>query len=169
MLEWIAQLVGFIVILLVLWRYAVPPIRKAMRKQQEQIRQQIAENEEAARRRKEAEEAYQNAVTEAQVEAAKIRDDARADAQRIEEEMRAYAEREVERIRVRGEEQLVLQREQLARELRALVGNQASELAGRLVRAHLADDATRSATVDKFLDELEDMSGASAPAGKGEA
>jgi F0F1-type ATP synthase membrane subunit b/b' len=140
-----------------------------MTKQQELIRQQIKEAEEAAQRRKEAEEAYQNAVTEAQVEAAKIRDDARADAQRIEEEMRLFAEREVERIRVRGEEQLVLQREQIIRELRALIGSQANELAGRIVREHLSDDARRGTTVDRFLDELESMSGSGTPAGKGEA
>jgi ATP synthase F0 subunit b len=168
MLEWIAQLVGFIVILLVLWRYAVPPLRRAMAKQKELIRQQIEEAEEAARRREEAEQAYQNAVTEAQVEAAKIRDDARAEAQRIEEEMRQFAEREMERIRVRGEEQLVLQREQIVRELRTLIGGQALELAERIVREELSDDSRRGASVDRFLGELESMAGSGAPSGKGE-
>jgi F-type H+-transporting ATPase subunit b len=168
MATWISEIVGFLVILFVIYRYVVPPARKAMNKQQELIRQQIADSEAAAARLREAEQAYDNAVTEARVDAAKIRDDARADAQAIEEEMRAHAEREVERIRQRGEEQLALQRAQLSRELRVLVGQQASELAGRMVREHLSDDARRAATVDRFLDELESMSAPSGP-GKGES
>jgi F-type H+-transporting ATPase subunit delta len=162
---WISEIVGLLVILFVLNRYVRPPVRKAMTKQQDLIRQQIEDGKLAEQRLKEAEEAYANAVAEARVDAAKIRDDARADAQAIEEEMRAFAEREVERIKQRGEEQLVLHRQQLTRELRTLVGGQANELAGRIVREHLSDDANRSATVDRFLDELESMSAQ----GKGEA
>jgi ATP synthase F0 subunit b len=165
MATWIAEVVGFLLILFVLYRYVLPPLRKAMNKQQETIREQLAAAEQAQQRLKEAQEAYDNAVTEARVDAAKIRDDARADAQAIEEEMRAQAEREVERIRLRGEEQIALQRQQLARELRAMVGTQAAELAGRMVREHLSDDANRAKTVDRFLDELESMS---AQSGKGE-
>jgi len=166
MAVWISELVGFFIILAVLYRYVRPPVSKAMTKQKEQIRQHIEESKQADERRKEAQEAYENAVAKARVDAAKIRDDARADAQAIEEEMRAFAEREVERIKQRGEEQLVLHRQQLARELRVLVGGQSYELAGRIVRAHLDDEANRSASVDRFLDGLESMS---APAGKGEA
>lgn len=165
MATWISEVVGFLLILFVLWRYVVPRLRTAMNKQQEQIREQIAAAEEAQKRLREAQEAYDNAVTEARVDAAKIRDDARADAQAIEEEMRAQAEREVERIRQRGEEQLALQRQQLARELRTMVGQQAAELAAQMVRSHLDDDANRGKTVDRFLDELESMS---AQSGKGE-
>ena len=165
MATWISEVVGFLLILFVLWRYVVPRLRAAMNKQQETIREQLAEAEQAQQRLKEAQEAYDNAVTEARVDAAKIRDDARADAQAIEEEMRAQAEREVERIRQRGEEQLALQRQQLARELRTMVGQQAAELAARMVRSHLDDDANRGKTVDRFLDELDAMS---AQSGKGE-
>lgn len=165
MLTLIFEFVGFIAILYVLWRYAVPPLKANMAKQQELIRQQLADSEEATKRLKEAEQAYDNAVTQARVDAAKIRDDARADAQAIEEEMRAQAEREVERIRQRGEEQVVLQRQQLARELRTMVGQQAAELAAQMVRSHLDDDANRGKTVDRFLDELDAMS---AQSGKGE-
>lgn len=162
---WIAEIVIFVIVMWVIWRYIRPRVRVAMDKQQELIRQQIADSEEATRRLTEAEQAYDNAVAQARVDAAKIRDDARADAQAIEEEMRAHAEREVERIRLRGEEQLALQRQQLARELRTMVGTQAAELAGRMVHEHLSDDANRAKTVDRFLDELESMS---AQSGKGE-
>lgn len=154
---WISELVCTVVIAFVLWRYAVPPVRKAMRRQQDTIREQLEESEKAQQRLDEASQAYEKAVAEARTDAAKIRDDARADAQRIEEEMQAYAEREIERIRQRGEEQLVLQRQQLTRELRAHIGNQAAELAGRIVHEHLGQAGNREATVDRALDELEGM------------
>jgi F-type H+-transporting ATPase subunit delta len=168
MATWIGEVVGFIIILAALYRWVRPPVRKAMKKQQDLIRQQIEDSKAAAQRRKEAEEAYNSAVERARVDAAKIRDDARAEAQAIEQEMRAFSEREVERIRQRGEEQLELHRQQLTRELRSLIGGQANELAGRIVREHLSDDANRGATVDRFLDELESMAAPAAPS-KGDA
>jgi ATP synthase F0 subunit b len=153
-----------VVILLILpfWmRYVVPPIKRMMQRTQAEIQGQFDAAGKAKARRAEAERRYDEAVSEARTEAATIRDNARTDAQRIGEEMRERADAEVERIRARGEEQLVLQRSALVRELRALVGNSAVSAADELVRSHLADDQARSATVDRFLDELDGMSGQS--------
>lgn len=157
MISWLGDLVGFGLVVYVLWRYVVPPLRKAMRKQQDAVRVQISEGERAKERLAEAERKYSEAVSEARTEAAMIRDGARVDAQRISEEMSARADQEVERIRQRGEEHLALLHQQVVRELRAEVGRQASELASRIVREHLAAEGKRSETVDRFLDELEGM------------
>lgn len=156
--DFIAGLVGFAIVLFVLWRYAVPPVRRMMHKEQDAVRKQVADAEAARERLAEAEAKYRDAVANARTEAATIRDNARADAQRIVEEMRERAEREVERIRVSGEEQLVTQRQQIVRELHAEIGELSTELAGRLVGEHMADPANRSAGVDRFIDELEGMS-----------
>lgn len=155
---WIAALLGFAIVVFVLWRYAGPPVRKMMNKEQESVRQQLRDSEAATERLKEAEAKYRDAIASARTEAAKIRDTARADAQRIVEEMRERADREVERIRQSGEEQLVTQREQIIRELHGHVGELSTSLATRLVEEHVADDSKREATVDRFLDELEGMS-----------
>ena len=48
-------------------------------------------------------------------------------------------------------------RAQLIRELRSGLGAEAVERAGELVRAHVADPQRQSATVDRFLDELDAM------------
>lgn len=154
----IPGLIGFAIVVFVLWRYAVPPVRRMMRKEQEAVRKQMADAEAARERLEEAEAKYRDAVANARTEAAKIRDTARADSQRIVEEMRERAGREVERIRASGEEQLVTQRQQIVRELHAEIGEMATELAGQLVGEHLADSANRSASVDRFIDELEGMS-----------
>lgn len=153
-----AELVIFLAVLWVIWRYVVPPVKRAMNQRQETVRRQIAESKEASERLSAAERKYQEALDEARTEAAKIREGARAEAQRIKEEMRDQAEREVAGIRQRGEEQLATQREQVVRELRSEIGNLAVTLSERIVGESLADESRRSATVDRFLDEMEAMS-----------
>ncbi|MFN2496770.1 MAG: F0F1 ATP synthase subunit B [Pseudonocardiaceae bacterium] len=166
------ELLIFLLVLGVVWRYVVPPVKRAMNGRQEMIRRQIEESEQARTRLQEAETRYQEALAEARVEAAKIRETARADAQEIKEELRRQAEQEVARIQQRGQEQLVTQRDQVERELRAEVGKLAVTLASRIVGESLADDVRRAGTVDRFLAELEGLSGtergaASVPSGQG--
>ncbi len=169
--EWIGELIAFVVVVLVVWRYVVPPVRKMMKAQQETIGKQVEAAQEATKRLAEAENKYSDALAEARTEAAKIRDQARADGQRIVEEMRVQAEHELERIRQRGQEELVNQRQQVVRELRERIGRLSVESAGELVERHLSTDAKRKATVDRFLDELDSMGAAEgmAAATKGDA
>jgi F-type H+-transporting ATPase subunit b len=173
--EWIGELIAFVVIALVVWRYVVPPVRTMMRNQKAVIAKQVEDAKKASERLAEAETKYSDALAEARTEAAKIRDQARADGQRIVEDMRVQAEREIERIRQRGEEELATQRQQVIRELRARIGTLSAESAAELVEAHLSTDAKRKASVDRFLDDLESLSapegtvGAGATATRGDA
>lgn len=157
MAEWIGEFVGFLVVILIVWRYVVPPVRQMMTKQQDTIRKQVEDARIASERLAQAEQKYREVLAEARTEAAKIRDTARADGQRIVEEMREQAERELERIRQRGQEDLETQRQQVVRELRARIGELAATSAEELVNSHLSTAAKKSATVDRFLDELEAM------------
>jgi F-type H+-transporting ATPase subunit b len=166
--EYIASLVGFLLIIYFAWRKIVPPVRTMMRARQDAIRQQVEDAKLATERLAAAEKKYRDALAEARTEAAKIRDAARADAQRIVADMRAQAEREVERIRQRGEEDLVAQRQQVIRELRHRIGELSVDMAGELVTEHLTTPANRSATVDRLLSELEAMA-ASTTEGAGHA
>lgn len=163
MADYIAEFVGFLVVVAVIWWKVVPPVRAAMRRQKDIVAKQVEDAEIAAQRLAEAERKYRDALTEARTEAAKIRDAARADAIRIVDEMREQADREVARIRERGEAELVAQRRQVIRELRARIGELAVDLAGELVTEHLSDPQRRSATVDRLLDELDAMAATTDP------
>lgn len=164
--DYVASLVGFVLIVYVFWRRIVPPLAKATKRQQDLIRKQVEDAKLASERLAAAEKKYSDAVAEARTEAAKIRDGARADAQRIVAEMREQAEREVARIRQRGEDDLIAQRQQVIRELRARIGELAVDMASDLVRDHLSDPRHRSATVDRLLDELESMAAAESTGGE---
>jgi F-type H+-transporting ATPase subunit b/F-type H+-transporting ATPase subunit delta len=162
MSTFIGQLVGFAAIVFLVWRYVVPPVRKLMTARQNVVRQQLNDAAAAADRLDEASQAHSKAVEDAKVEAQRVVEEARADAERITEQLRAQADVEAERIKVQGGRQVELLRTQLARQLRLELGHESVRQAGELVRNYVADAVHQSATVDRFLDDLDAM--APAPA-----
>ncbi|MBR7190546.1 F0F1 ATP synthase subunit B/delta [Gordonia sp. SCSIO 19800] len=160
----IAQLFGFAVILFLLWKYVRPPVAKMMRDRQETVRQQLAESEAAAKRVADGTQAREKAVAEAKAEAEQMQKDAAADAEAITSDIRAQADHEVKRISEHGRNQVALVRANLVRQLRTDLGLTAVDKAGELVRNHLADDSAQAASVDRVIDELQEMSSGSANA-----
>jgi ATP synthase F0 subunit b/ATP synthase F1 delta subunit len=157
MSTFIGQLVGFAVIVFIIWRYVVPPVRRMMTNQQENVRQQLEDSAAAKERLGEAEKAHQKALDQAKAEAKQVTEEARVDAERIVEQMRAQADAEVERIKVQGAQQVKLLRAQLIRQLRQDLGVESVSRAGELVREHVSDADSQAATIDRFIDELDAM------------
>ena len=157
MSTFIGQLVGFALIVFLVVRYVVPPVRRMMMNQQENVRKQLADSADAQKRLAEAESAHERAVERAKAEAKQVTEEARVDAQRIVEQLHAQADAEVERIKVQGAQQVQLLRAQLVRQLRGDLGIESVRRAGELVREHVADSDSQSATVDRFIDELDAM------------
>jgi F-type H+-transporting ATPase subunit delta len=157
MSTFIGQLVGFAVIVFLIWRYVVPPLRRMMTNQQENVRKQLEDSAEAKKRLAEAEKAHEKAVEQAKAEAKHVTEEARVDAQRIVEQLHAQADAEVERIKVQGAQQVQLLRAQLVRQLRGDLGVESVRRAGELIREHVSDADAQAATVDRFIDELDAM------------
>jgi F-type H+-transporting ATPase subunit delta len=162
MSTFIGQLVGFVLIVLLVWRYGVPPVRRLMTARQEMVRQQLKDSGAAADRLKEAEKAHSNAVQEAKEDAKRLIEEAKADSDRIKEQLQAQAEADAERVKAQGVRQVDLLRAQLVRQLRLELGHESVRQARELVRDYVADSERQSATVDRFLDELDDMAPESA-------
>jgi ATP synthase F0 subunit b/ATP synthase F1 delta subunit len=157
MSTFIGQLFGFAVILALVWRYVVPPVRKLMGDRQETVRQQLADSKAAAERLAKASKAHEKAKADAKAEAKRVTEEAKADAERIAEQLSEQADSDVERIKVQGAKQVELLRAQLVRQLRQDFGAESVRRAGELVRGFVADTAQQSATVDRFLDDLDAM------------
>jgi F-type H+-transporting ATPase subunit delta len=157
MSTFIGQLVGFALIVFLLVRYVVPPVRRMMANQQETVRKQLEDSADAKKRLDEAEKAHEKAVERAKAEAKQVTEEARVDAERIIEQLHAQADAEVERIKVQGAQQVKLLRAQLVRQLRGDLGAESVRRAGELVREHVADADAQAATVDRFIDELDAM------------
>jgi F-type H+-transporting ATPase subunit delta len=162
MSTFIGQLIGFAVIVYILWRYVVPPVKGLMQKQQDAVRAALAESAEAARKLADADAMHAKALEDAKAESSKVTDEARHDSERIASQLRDQAGIEAERLKAQGAQQVQLMRQQLIRQLRQGLGEGSVQKADELVRAHVAEPAAQSATVDRFLDELDQMSPATA-------
>jgi F-type H+-transporting ATPase subunit delta len=157
MSTFIGQLIGFAVIVWLIVRFVVPPVRKMMEDQQNAVRQQLADSAAAADRLAEASRAHEKAKEDAKAEAKRIIEEAQSDAKRIGEQLHAQADSEVERIKVQGAKQVELLRAQLIRQLRQDIGAESVRRAGELVRGYAAEPGQQSATVDRFLNNLDEM------------
>ncbi|OLF18682.1 F0F1 ATP synthase subunit B [Actinophytocola xanthii] len=156
--EIILGLIAFLLLLFVLWKYVTPRFEAAYKERAEKIEGGIKRAEEAQAEAEKALQKYTAQLAEARAESARIRDDARLEAEQIKEELRAQAQEEAARIVAQGQAQLEAQRAQIVAELRADLGRTAVELASRIVGESLQDEARRTGTVDRFLDELDSVS-----------
>jgi ATP synthase F0 subunit b len=139
------------------WRYVVPPVRRMMTNQQDNVRKQLADSAEAKEQLAKAEKAHEKAVEEAKAQAKQVTEEAKEDAKRLVEQLRTQADVEVERIKVQGAQQVQLLRAQLVRQLRQDLGAESVRRASELVNEHVSDAGRQSATVDRFIDELDAM------------
>ena len=155
--EIIVGLIAFLLLFLVLRRFAFPQFEKVYAERTDKIEGGLKRAEEAQQEANDLKRQYEEQLAGLRAEAARIRDDARAEGQQIKTELRAQAEEEAARIRQRGEEQIAAAREQAVRQLRGEIGGLSVQLAERIIGDSLADDARRSATVDAFLAELDGM------------
>ncbi|MBV8182100.1 MAG: F0F1 ATP synthase subunit B/delta, partial [Mycobacterium sp.] len=157
MSTFIGNLIGFAVIIWLVRRYVAPPVRRLMTGRQEQLRKQLQESAEAKRRLAGAKDAHANAVEEAKVKAQRLIEQAHADARHIAEQMREQAEAEAERVKAQGAQHIRLFYAQFVRKLREDAGMESIRRTSELVRDHVSDRRAQSATVDRFLDDLDAM------------
>lgn len=154
------ELIIFVIVLYVLGRYVVPPVREALAEREEMVRRQAEENQKAAEQFEAADARFKESMSEARGEAARIRDEARADARRFAEEQRSTAEAEIARIREGGEQELATQREAAVAGLRDAVGPLSSTLADRIIGSAGGEERDRNAAAEKFVAELDGGSSA---------
>lgn len=157
--------VVLVVIAVVFYKLVLPKFQAVLDERTEKIEGGLARaasaQEDAARAKAENEQQLQ----EARTEAARIREEARAEATAIVAEARVKATAEQARIAENAQRQIEAERQQAAVQLRGDVGSLATELASKIVGESLADEARRSRVVERFLDELDAQT--TATAGKG--
>lgn len=162
MSTFIGQLIGFAVIVFILWKYVVPPIKGLMQKQQDAVRVALAESAEAEKKLADADAMHAKAVADAQAQSAKVTDEARSDSERIAAQLEEQAAADAERIKTQGEQQVQLLRQQTIRQLRQGLGAESVAKAEELVRHYVSDPQSQASTVDRFLDDLDQMAPSSA-------
>lgn len=157
MSTFIGQLIGFAVIVFIIAKWVAPLVKGLMVKQQEAIRVALAESAAAAKRLAEADAMHAKALADAEADSSSVTGEAKQDSERIKAQLAEQAGIDAERIKAQGGQQVQLLHKQLVRELRMGLGEEAVAKASALVREHVADPAAQAQTVDRFLDDLDQM------------
>jgi F-type H+-transporting ATPase subunit b len=145
----------FLVILLVVWFYALPRFTKMLDERSAAIEGNIAKADEAQKQAEAALEEYTRQLAEARTEAGTIRETAREDGKKIVAEAKETAAAEAARLTAAAHSQIEAERQTAFVSLRNEVGGLALDLAGGVVGETLSDDARATAVVDRFLADLE--------------
>lgn len=145
----------FVIILLVVWLYALPRLTKMLDERSAAIEGNMAKADEAQKKAEAALEEYTRQLAEARTEAGEIREAAREDGKKIVTEAKETASAEAARITATAHTQIEAERQTALVSLRSEVGTLALDLAGGVVGETLSDDARATAVVDRFLADLE--------------
>jgi len=156
--EFVVGIVLFIVIFLVVRKVVVPRFETMYQERDDEIRGGIDRAEQAQAEAEKALAAYKERLTNAEEEAAKIRDAAKATGVQIQAEMRAKAEEDASRIVTSARTQVEAEKAQAIDSLRKDVGTMATVLAGKILGETLTDDARVKKTVDSFITTLSEDS-----------
>lgn len=127
------ELVLFLVVLGVLWKFVVPPVSAAMAARAEKLAQQGADTEAAARMLSEATAAYDAAMADTRTEVTRLREQARAEHKAAVDAAAAEAQAEADRITAAAREQIRRERDGAVEQLQDEVQAMSKQLAGRIV------------------------------------
>ncbi|MGW0249929.1 F0F1 ATP synthase subunit B family protein [Nocardia goodfellowii] len=153
----LSQLFGFAVVLYVLNRSVKPRVREAMAKSQNTIRTQLEDSRRAAIQVVAAAEAHEAALAQAELAKSQFEREAHAAAEQILAEMRAEAEEVAVRTRRQGRARVYQARREFVEQLRSDLHTAVLDRAEYMVRHRLATPPARSGSVDRFLDDLEEV------------
>jgi F-type H+-transporting ATPase subunit b len=144
---------AFLVLLLVMWKYALPPVRNMMKQREDRIRDDL-ERAEQARTEGEGELAnYRRQVADARNEAARIIEEARQSADEVKRQIQAQAEADAAAIRARAQEDIQLATDRAQADLQGRVAELSIELAEKIVERNLDRD-TQLALVESYIGQV---------------
>jgi F-type H+-transporting ATPase subunit b len=144
----------FVVVLLVLRRYAWKPILGAMEARERGIRKLL---DDAERAREEADallEQYRKQLAEARAEGQRILAEGKSAAERVREEMLARAKKEAEGVVQRAGTEIDLERQKALAEIREQAVDLAISAAGKVIEEDVDDERHRR-IVEDYLREIE--------------
>jgi F-type H+-transporting ATPase subunit b len=159
-MTFVVELMAFIIVLGVLWRYVIPPVQQAMSARQETARKLVSDSEEAKQLLAQAQTAYKTAIADARHEAAQLRAQAEQQRRQIVEGASTEAEAGVAEIISRGQAQAEAERRQAIRQLKTELGNVAVDLAEKILGEALADNQRQDRLIERFLSNIEEEANA---------
>jgi F-type H+-transporting ATPase subunit b len=148
----------FVVVAVLLTRFAFPALREAVEKREKTIQSSLEETESARNEAKELLEEYKKQLAEARSEANRVIEDARHQAEDVRKDIIARAEVDADEVVERAQEQIRAERDRTVQELQTQIADISIELAEKVVGRALDGEAQRE-LVDAYIKEVGDMRG----------
>lgn len=134
----------FLVVLGIISTFVVPPVMRVLRERDAMVAKTAADNKKAAEQFEAAQADYEEAMTDARVQASSLRDNARAEGRKVVEDARAQAEQQVSTTLQQAAEQLKRERDSVELDLRANVASLSATLASRILGVEVAPGTATS-------------------------
>ena len=145
--------VAFAAILLMMWKFAVPAIKKTMAARSARIEGDLASADKAKGDADTMIAEYKAKLADAQSESNRIIDEARQQADAVRKDLIGRAEADASAIRAKASEDLNAQADRLKADLQAHVKGLSLDLAEKVVGANMNKE-TNAALVDRYIAEL---------------
>src|SRR3974390_676737 len=113
----------FLIVMAVLWKFASPPIKKALADREDRIRDDLARAEAARTEAEGSLEEYRRQLADARAEAGRVIEEARQAADGVRKDLIARAEADAQEIRNRAREDIGLATERALTDLRTQVAD----------------------------------------------
>jgi len=153
--EIIIGLVAFFIVFFALAKFAFPRIKQTLEEREDAIEGGLKRADESQAEAQALLAEYRKQLADARAEAAEIRTHAQAERAAMIETARGEAAAAAKQVTVRAQAQLEAERQQLRGELTREVGRLSVTLAEKIVGETLTDESRVSATVDRFIADLE--------------
>ena len=147
---------AFLLVFVVLARYAFPRLNQSLKEREQKIRGDL-EQAEASRKEAEASlQRYEQQLQEARAEAGRIIEEARKTADSMRRDLLAKAEDESRTVVARAQEEIRAERDRAIQELRGQLAEWSVELASRVVGQTL-DKRRHLQLVEEYIEEVAAM------------
>ncbi|WP_049185095.1 F0F1 ATP synthase subunit B [Bifidobacterium scardovii] len=148
------SLIILVIVALFFYKFFMPKFNAIFDERAANIEGNIAKAEQAKKDADAAKQKYESQLSNARVEASKIRDDARAEASHIIADARSRAESDAAQITANAQRSIESQHQQAMVSLKGEVGALATALAGKILGAKLEDEKVQSSMIDQLIDGM---------------
>ncbi|RNC85572.1 MAG: ATP synthase F0 subunit B [Balneola sp.] len=146
-------LISMIIFILVMMKYAVPPIMKSLNEREAKIKDSLESAEQALAKAEQISKDNEKALREAEANAQQIRKKAKEEANDLRDDLIAKAKEDAAQIVEQARASIEQEKKQALTELRQEVANLAIKAAETILDSEL--DATKNnKLVDNFIDDL---------------
>lgn len=156
--ELYVNLAAFLVLFVLLWKFAFPPITKMLDERADKIRESIEKAEETRVEAERLLDEYRQQMAEARQEAAKVIEQGRTVAENMKAEIIAKAREEAEVERVKAIESIKSEKAAAMAELQRSVADLSVAVAGKILGEKM-DAKAHEALIDRYIAEVGSLNG----------